>query len=364
MKIKRLETFVDQFTGFIRVTTDDGHQGWGQLSNYQSDITAQIFHRQVARHALGADALNIPDLIDRIPEQEHKFTGSWLLRAISGLDTALWDLRGKLEGKSVCELLGGTPRPFPVYGSSMKRSITPEHELARFQNLRDTHGFSAFKFRVGRQCGHDQDEWEGRTEAIVSVLRRGLGSDIRLLADGNSCFTPKRAIEVGRLLEDNGIVHFEEPCPYWEHEWTREVKEALDLDVTGGEQDCDLTIWRYLIENRVMDVAQPDVLYIGGVHRFLKVARMAEQAGMLVTPHAANHSLVTTVTLHILGALKNAGPYLEFSIEGSDFYPWEQGLLRNPLQVKDGMVQIPAEPGWGVEIHPDWLKKAQYQVSE
>jgi L-alanine-DL-glutamate epimerase-like enolase superfamily enzyme len=112
-----------------------------------------------------------------------------------------------------------------------------------------------------------------------------------------------------------------------------------------------------------MDVAQPDVCYIGGVHRFLKVARMAEELGMLVTPHAANQSLVTTFTLHILGAIRNAGPYLEFSIEGADFYPWEQGLLRNPLQVKDGMVQIPQEPGWGVEINPAWLEKATYQCS-
>jgi len=364
MKIKRLETFADQFTGFVRVTTDDGREGWGQLSNYQSDITAQIFHRQVARYALGTDALDIAGLVDRLPEMEHKFTGSWLLRAITGLDTALWDLRGKLEGKSVCELLGGTPGLFPVYGSSMKRSITPEDEVTRFLRLRDAHGFTAFKFRVGRQCGHDQDEWPGRTEAIAPALRKALGAETHLLADGNSGFTPRKAIEVGRLLQDNGIIHFEEPCPYWEHAWTREVKEALELDVTGGEQDCDLTVWRYMIENRVVDVVQPDVCYIGGVHRFLKVAQMAEAAGMLVTPHAANQSLVTTFTLHILGALKNAGPYLEFSIEGPDFYPWEQGMLRNPLQVNDGMVQIPEGPGWGVEINPAWLEKAQYQVSE
>ena len=364
MKIKKLETFCDQFTGFVRLTTDDGNEGWGQLSNYQSDITAQIFHRQVAPHALGADALDIAALVDRIPELEHKFIGSWLLRAITGLDTALWDLHGKLEGKSVCELLGGKPRLFPVYGSSMKRSIKPEEEAERFLRLRDTFGFTAFKFRVGRQCGHDQDEWPGRTETIVPALRKALKDQTRLLVDGNSGFTPKRAIEVGHLLEDHGIIQFEEPCPYWEHAWTREVKEALNLDVTGGEQDCDWTTWRSIIDNRIVDVVQPDVCYIGGVHRFLKVAKYAEAAGILVTPHAANQSLVTTFTLHILGALKNAGPYLEFSIEGSDFYPWEEGMLLNPLKVKDGMVQIPEGPGWGVDINPKWLEKSQYQKSE
>jgi L-alanine-DL-glutamate epimerase-like enolase superfamily enzyme len=65
-----------------------------------------------------------------------------------------------------------------------------------------------------------------------------------------------------------------------------------------------------------------------------------------------------------MGAIPNAGPYVEFSIEGPDYYPWEQGLLRNPLQVKDGMVEIPSEPGWGVEVSPAWQERAQYQLSE
>ena len=365
MKISRLETFCDRHVGFVRVTTDDGKQGWGQLSPYNADITAAVFHRQIAPWALGQDASNISHLVETIPEREHKFPCSYLFRALTGLDTALWDLRGRIEGKSVCELLGGTPRPFPVYASSMKRGeITPEAEAERLTRLRDAHGFRAFKFRVGRECGHDVDEWPGRTDAIVPQVRAALGDRATLLADGNTAYTPAKAIAVGRMLQDHGVVHFEEPCPYWEHHWTREVKDALDLDVTGGEQDCDLTLWRYMIDNRVVDVVQPDVCYIGGVTRALKVAEWAARAGIPVTPHSANQTLVTTFTLHIMGAIPNAGPYVEFSIEGPDYYPWEHGLLRNPLRVKDGMVTIPSEPGWGVEVSPAWLERAQYQLSE
>ncbi|QJP12758.1 mandelate racemase/muconate lactonizing enzyme family protein [Starkeya sp. ORNL1] len=365
MKIQRLETFSNRYVGFVRVTTDEGRQGWGQLSPYNADITAQVFHRQVAPYALGADASDIEALVTLIPEREHKFPCSYLFRAITGLDTALWDLRGQIEQKSVCALLGGTPRPFPVYASSMKRGeITPEEEADRLPRLRDAHGFSAFKFRVGKECGHDEDEWPGRTDAIVPMVRKALGDEARLLVDGNSAYSPKKAIEVGQMLQDNGIIHFEEPCPYWQHHWTREVRDALDLDVTGGEQDCDLTIWRYMIENRVVDVVQPDVCYIGGVVRMLKVADMAKDAGMLVTPHSANQSMVTAFTLHVMGALENAGPYVEYSIEGEDYYPWERGLLRNPLVVRDGAVQIPEGPGWGMEIEPSWLDKADYKVSE
>ncbi|MDI1345738.1 MAG: enolase C-terminal domain-like protein, partial [Pseudolabrys sp.] len=78
----------------------------------------------------------------------------------------------------------------------------------------------------------------------------------------------------------------------------------------------------------------------------------------------ANQSLVTVVTLHMMGAIPNAGPYVEYSIEGSDYYPWEVGLFRNPLQAKNGMVDIPAGPGWGIDINPAWLEAADYKVSE
>lgn len=365
MKIKSIETFSTQHVGFVRVTAEDGSQGWGQVSAYNADITSLIVHRQVAPWALGADALDIEALIDLIPERELKFPGSYLCRAMTGLDTALWDLRGKLEGKSVCALLGGTPRPIRAYASSMKRDITPEDEAERFLRLRDRHGFDAFKFRVGAEFGHDVDEWPGRTEAIVPTIRRALGGDVDLLADANSGFSPKRAIEVGHLLQDHGIRHYEEPCPYWELEQTREVKEALELDVTGGEQDCMIPTWRHMIEMGAVDIVQPDVCYLGGMVRTLRVAGMAAQAGLPCTPHSANLSMVTLFTMHLLGAIENAGAYLEFSIEGADYYPWQDGLFLNaPYGVVDGKVTIPDQPGWGVEIDPAWLEKAGYQISE
>ena len=201
MRIKRLETFANRFVGFVRVTAEDGSQGWGQLSTYNADITAQVFHRQIAPYALGADVLAIDPLIDRIEEKEHKFPGSYVKRAMAGLDTALWDWRGRVEGKPVVALLGGKPGKLRAYASSMKRDITPEDEAARFLRLRDRHGFDAFKFRVGAECGHDVDEWPGRTEAIVPAIRSALGPDVSLLVDANSGFSPARAIAVGRLLE-------------------------------------------------------------------------------------------------------------------------------------------------------------------
>ena len=372
MKIRSIETFATADIGMLRVVTDEGAEGWGQVSPYNADITAQVVHRQVAPHALGEDALDIEALVTRIPELEHKFPGSYLRRALGGLDTALWDLRGKLEGKSVCELFGGPAPgeigPVRVYASSMRRDITPEAEAERFLQLRDDHGYDAFKFRVGSECGHDVDEWPGRSEAIVPAIRKALGDETTLLVDGNSGFTPTRAIELGRLLEDQGVVHFEEPCPYWELEQTAEVTRALSLDVTGGEQDCDLSTWKRIVGQEApgptVDVVQPDICYMGGISRTLKVAAMAAEAGLPCTLHSANLSLVTVFSLHFMAAIPNAGPYVEFSIEGLDYYPWQDGLFEPALVARDGKVAIPDGPGWGVEISKDWLGRADYRLSE
>ena len=216
MKIVSVESFGNADVALIRVRTDDGAEGWGQVAPYHADITAHILHRQIAPHALGREATDIEHLVDDIPELEHKFPGSHLYRALAGLDTALWDLRGKLAGKSVSGLLGAEARSFRAYASSMRRDIAPEDEAERLARLRELHGFDAFKVRIGKECGHDEDEWPGRTEAVVSQVRAGLGDEAALLVDANSCYTPAKAIKVGRMLEQHGVSHFEEPCPYWE----------------------------------------------------------------------------------------------------------------------------------------------------
>lgn len=365
MKIKAIETFTNEFVCFVRVTSETGAQGWGQVAPYYADITAQVVHRQVAPYALGQDAFDIAHLMQIIPEREHKFPGSYLRRAMGGLDTALYDLRGKLEGKPVCELLGGTPGKIRAYASSMKRDITPQAEAKRLKKLQDQFGFDAFKFRIGSECGHDRDEWPGRTEEIVPLIRKTFADDTSLLVDANSCYSPAKAIEIGRFLEDNGISHYEEPCPYWHYDQTRQVAEALDIDVTGGEQDCSLVDWQRMIDGRVVDIIQPDVCYLGGMWRTMKVAEMAHAAGIPCTPHAANWSLVTLFTMHLLRAIPNPGKYLEFSIEEADYYPWQYGLFSNsPYDIVDGHATVTDAPGWGIEINPDWLARSSYRVSE
>ena len=362
LTITQVESWTQGSYGIVRITTNDGREGYGQLSSFEPDITATVLHRQVARQVLGSDPAQIDTLVDRVIDANMKFPWSYVCRALSGVDTALWDLYGKIKGKPVCVLLGGQTDPFPVYGSSMRRDISPEDEAARLVRLRDERGYKAFKVRLGVPTGHDRDATPGRTEKLIPAVRKAVGDGIQLLADGNSCYTPPRAIEVGRRMEDNRYYWFEEPCPYWELEWTAEVAAALKMNVAGGEQDNDLAQWRRMIRLNAVDILQPDLCYIGGFTRAWRVAKLGQNAGKLVVPHSSHLSLVTLFSLHFMAAIANAGPFVEFTIEG-DINEGET-IYSPTLKVIDGKVKIPEGPGWGVRINPAWLEKAAYQKSE
>ena len=295
-KITKIESFCNEYIGFVRLTNEDGAQGWGQVSTYNSDITCQILHRQVAPWTVGEKTEDLDDLLDLVTEREHKFPGSYLRRAMGGFDTAIWDMKGKVAGQPVVKLLGGDPGSLRAYASSMKRDITPKDEAYRLCKLRDEVGFDAFKVRAGAEVGRNKDEWPGRTEEIIPTISTELGDRVDLLIDANSCYTVDRAIEIGKLLQDNGFSHFEEPCPYWQPEQTKEVTNALSIDVSGGEQDNDIRIWRDMVQRKIVNIFQPDVMYLGGLTRTLKVTNIIKEYGYICTPHAANLSLVTVCT--------------------------------------------------------------------
>ncbi|MGA0924038.1 MAG: mandelate racemase/muconate lactonizing enzyme family protein, partial [Lutimaribacter sp.] len=132
-RISSIETFATPLVGFVRVTTEDGVQGWGQVSTYNSDISCEILHRQVAPWALGRGVDALEEVIADIPLREHKYPGTFLRRAMAGLDTAVWDWRGQVAGQPVAALLGGSAGPLRAYASSMRRDISPQDEATRLQ---------------------------------------------------------------------------------------------------------------------------------------------------------------------------------------------------------------------------------------
>ena len=361
MRITSITTYTGDSVALVEIRTDTNETGWGQIAPYQAGISSTVLHRMVAPPVFRIVDPDPALLSDEVVAANLKFPGSFVLRALGGVETALWDLLGRREGKLVCELIGGTPGSYPAYASSMSRDISPKDEAERIIRLRDTRGFRACKVRVGDRTGEDADRWPGRSEDLLRTMRAALGPDFVMHADANSAFRPSRAIEIGAMLHDGGPGHLEEPCPYWEMDWTREVTAGLDGDVAGGEQDNWMPVWERMIGDHVVDIVQPDVCYIGGISRALRVAELASAVEMACTPHSANVSMVTLFTLHLMRSLPNAGPFLEYSIEPAGEFA---DLFDPALRVENGEVQMPAdEPGWGVTPRASWLSNARVETS-
>ena len=362
MKITRIETYLAPEQAVVRVLTDTGDEGWGQTSPYRADITVDVLHKMVAPFFLGQNPWDIERLGERVLTKLHKFPGTFVCRALCGIDTALWDLLGKLAGQPVYRLLGGAARTeLPMYASSMRRETTPEVEVERFQQRIAENGFRCIKIKIGTMMGRDEDEAPGRTERYIALARETLGDQIEINADGNGGYSAAKAIRVGRMLEEYRYYHFEEPCPYPQIEATAEVAAALDIPVAGGEQDYDLDQFHRMIRLRAVDIVQPDIGYIGGVSRARQVANMAQAAGLACTPHCANRSLLQIFTLHLGLAMPACFQYHEYSIEAQ---PWSDEIYEPFPEVIDGVLRAPTAPGWGITILPSYVKQAELRATD
>lgn len=360
MKIDLISTFTTPEVCVVEVRTDDGVIGIGQTAPQHATITAAVLHELVGPFFYGRDPWHAEALTEEFIRLNYKYFGSFMLRALCGLETALWDVLGKATGRPVYDLLGGAVRPsVPVYASSMSRAITPEDEAERLLALIEQHGFRAVKIRIGDRMGADRDAAPGRTEKIIPLMRERLGPEIAINADANSGFSVARAIRVGRMLEEHGYFHFEEPCPYPELENTAQVTAALDIAVAGGEQDTFLPQFRRMAELRAVDILQPDVGYVGGITRARRVARIAQEFGMPCTPHCANQSMIQLFTLHLAAAMPSISQFQEYGIEANS---WSRDLYGPVPEVVDGVLPLSPEPGWGVELTDGFRGRAEHAV--
>jgi L-alanine-DL-glutamate epimerase-like enolase superfamily enzyme len=357
MRITSIETFRrEEKFAVVRVRTDDGLEGWGQTSAHFAGLTVDVLHTLVAPFFVGTDPWRWGAELERFTRQSHKQYGSLLWRAVSGVDTAVHDLLGKAVGQPVHAILGGALRErIPVYASSMRRDISPEQEAERFEELRARQGIRAFKIRIGEMMGRDTDPWPGRSLELIRIVRERLGDDAVIHADANGGYSPGEAIRIGRRLEEYGFHHFEEPCPWNELESTAHVAAVLDIPVAGGEQDVVLEQFHRMVTNRVVDIVQPDIGYIGGMRRAVKVTQMAEAAGIVATPHCANRTMIGLFTLHLAASQPAVSAYQEWSIERES---WSEDVFWPPLEVADGHLTVSDAPGWGVEIVPDFLRSS------
>ncbi|MDF1515768.1 MAG: mandelate racemase/muconate lactonizing enzyme family protein [Anaerolineae bacterium] len=365
MSIERIDSYYRDNVTVVKITASDGAVGYGQTAPFFADIAQIILHRQIAPLVLGEpdDDFN---LATKVIVKLHKFTGSYVCRTVAGVDTALWDMKGKREGKSVADLVGKKQESIGMYGSSMLRNIPVEQEAERMVRLRDERGYTAFKLHVGVWNSEGEDYWPGRTEAMFELAHSALGDDVDLYVDPNGAFSREWTMALAPLMRDCNVVFLEEPLPFWKVEETASLRNAIapfGILMAGGEQDMQMSSWQRILDLPMADIVQPDIGYIGGFTRALDVARKAAERGIFVTPHTANWSLLLPFGLHYMAVVDKPWPLLENSIEDDRWAKTMYAAGAEALTPVDGCIQVPDGPGWGMEISQDWLDSALHMES-
>jgi L-alanine-DL-glutamate epimerase-like enolase superfamily enzyme len=354
VKIASIELLRNGAEYFVRSTAADG--AWGIARTKQVEDFIPILLRRVAPFFIGKDARDLESLIDGVYIANYKMAGQAFWCPVAYVELSLWDLLGRTARKPVGELMGGVVRKdIPVYLSGSGRETTAEQEVEVYVRGVEQTGAKAVKFKIGGRMSRNRDAYPGRTDTMMPLARKRLGDGITIYADANGSYDSKTGIEVGRRLEELKVAFFEEPCPWEELGETRRVADALEMPVAGGEQDASLWRFRWMAENRVVDIVQPDLNYNGGLIRAARVARIARQARQLITPHNTQTDAGAAALLAFASAIPNIGPYMEFPYRG----PRKPAPWYTPnFEIRGGVVRVPAGPGLGVEYDPAFLKRA------
>ncbi len=341
----------------VRVRATDGHEGIAVPNAMHMVHLYPVFVNRVAPFFVGKDARQLEPLLWELyrHDDNYKYQGLALWVCVAAAEFALLDLLGKVAGKSVGDLLGGAKRrDIAVYRASGNRGNTREEEVAYLKRIVAETGAKALKFRLGGRMSRNADSLPGRTEALIPLVRESFGKEMTLYADANSSYDVANAVRIGKLMEEYGYAFYEEPCRFDHHEETKAVADALRIPVAGGEQENSEYRFRWVIANRGLDVIQPDLHYYGGFIRSLRVARMANELGLLCTPHMSGSGLGYLDAAHFASIIPNPVPFTEF--KGNTDIPVSSET--SSLKVENGVVRVPSGPGLGVTIDPAFVRDA------
>ena len=330
---------------YVRVRSKDGAEGIS-LDNNRAQYLAPIFLQRVAPFFIGKDARLLEDHLWELYRwgSNYKLQGLAFWSPVAWVEFAILDLLGRVSDKSMGELLGGVIRKrVPFYVASGRRDTTPEEEIDYLRGLIDETGAKAIKYRVGGRMSRNEDALPGRTPKLIELSRKELGDAMAIHADSNSSYDPPQAIEVGRMLEDIGAVYFEEPCPFDHLEDTRKVTDTLSIPVAGGEQEYSQWRFQWAIENRAVDIVQPDLHYYGGLIRSIRVSRMAEVLNIPTTVHISG-GFGFIYMLHFASRTPKIGGWQEYKRNIEDYADW----FDPPLRIENGSLTVPEGPGVGI----------------
>jgi D-galactarolactone cycloisomerase len=306
-------------------------------------------------HVIGQNALHSATIWQMLYRRSLDYARRGvLLAALSAIDIALWDIKGKLLGQPVAVLLGGPRRAaVPVYATGMyfQHGVDLPAALAEEARGYAAQGFTALKMKVGLGVAEDVTH--------VRAVRAAIGPEIALMIDANHAYARHEALALARAVEDQQIGWFEEPISPEDYEGYRELRQQTTIPIAGGECEYLCAGFRHLAMNQCVDIAQPDLGAAGGLTEGQRIASLMQTFGAQVTPHCWGTGIAFAAALHfaatldqIPGRLRQPQPLLEMDRTEN---PLRERLTLPRFVPESGAVMVPVTPGLGVDVDPDAL---------
>ena len=355
-KITKIETFlVPPRSVFVKVETDEGLVGWGEPSLEGRAETQRTSVAELSRFLIGQDSNRIEHLWQLMFRGDFYRGGPVMTSAISGIDQALWDLKGKRLGVPVYELLGGAVRDkIRMYrGVGYGGGESPTEGLARSTREAVEQGFTGVKF-----CPIEVQPPMPRKSDIqlayekVQAIREALPDDADVMLDFHGRLTPDAAIETINALEPLHPAFVEEPCHPELQDSLPRIANQVNVPLATGERLYTRWGFRNVIESEAVAVVQPDPCHAGGISELRRIAAMAETHGIVMAPHNPLGPVCTAVCLQLDAAIPNF--YIQEHVHLG------QGVLEEPFALSAGYIEIPKKPGLGIEIDEDRLRSLKW----
>ena len=350
---------------FVKIETDAGVVGWGEATLEGKAAAAMQAVHDLSYAVMGQDPMHVEHHWQSMYIHAFYRSGPVLASAISGIDQALWDIRGKVLNRPVYELLGGPLDDRGVRGYYHLRPVLPREtpyreQVAAIRERAEKYGVTAFK--TGIPGFYEWIDTHARIKEAVEqlhVLREVMGDDIDIGVDFHAKTSPAVAVQICREVEGLNLMFVEEPCPPENVKAMKRISDRTTVPIATGERLITQYGCREVIEGKVVDILQVDVNHVGGISALWKVAAMAEASGMTMAPHACEGPVGAVASMHVDAAMPN---FLVQEIcsgvepDGKDAL-WEELLGHPVMRMVDGYYPLPTKPGLGIDVDERVLAK-------
>ncbi len=334
----------------VKVTTAGGLVGWGESHHGRAHTAvAKLIETTLRQLVLGMDAADVVGVWKRIYDKQlaSHGMGAGTCLAMSGIDMALWDIRGKAAGMPLYKLLGGSRKAVPAYAGGVSLGYQPPAQLIEELQKSLAAGYKAVKLRVGDSPKRDLER--------IRAVRKACGDDLVILTDANIGYRVEDVRQVMPGMDELNVAWLEEPFPAHDHRSYRIAKGFGRTPLAAGENHYTRFEFNRVIEDGSITILQPDLSKTGGITEALRIAAMASAYKLPIHPHSSMTGLNHAASIHFLAAIDNGG-YFEGDVSKANKF--RDDLVSKPYEVdKDGNVWPLDKPGLGLEVNEDFLSK-------